>query len=600
MWRRAMPIAVTALTTAVVLIAAKTWTAVPAPATPAAARFLYAPPTTSPLFSTVAHRDVAISPDGRTLVYAAGNSGSAQVSLYVRRIDQLEAVPLRGAQPAVGPFFSSDNEWVGFLDQSDQSAIKKVSILGGPAVPVTKAKSTVLGATWTADGAIVFGTRGGVLYRVAEAGGEPVELTAFEAGEAHHAWPSAVPGTSVVLFVAAVDASAIAGGQLAAIDRATNRIVRLKLQGTHPRYSPSGHLVYATGDGSLRAVSFDPATLTIQGNPVPVAEGIGIKASGAANFDLSATGHLVHTGAGAIGAARSITWVDRGGRETPIAAPTRNYFYARLSPDGSRMSLDSRDEEEDIWIWDVKRETLTRLTDKAGADQYGLWTPDHRVVFSSAVTGKTELFLHRPDGVGQPEQVTDTSGEKLVPFPNAVTPDSKQIIFRAAVGGPKNDLFVTDIGGDKKARKLLATEHDERNAALSPDGRFMVFESDLSGGRFEVFIRPFPDVNATQVKVSTAGGTEPVWSPAGGEVFYVADNKLMAVPVNTARGLELGKPVALFDTTPYFFGGVGRNYDVARDGKRFVMVKIPAGEQGRSLPITIVLNWVEELRARAK
>jgi len=597
-WRRALPIVATAAATALAVAGLDRWMTPPA-AAPVPARFLHTPPGAAPLFPSVTHRDLAISPDGRTIAYLVGNPGSAQVAIYIRPIGQTDAVPLRGAQPAVGPFFSPDNEWVGFVEQGDQTSIKKVSILGGPSVPVTKAKGQVLGATWTTNGTIVFGTRGGLLYRVGDAGGEPVELTTFEAGETDHVWPSAIPGTSVVLFVAASGNSAtMINAQIAAIDLASGRSVRLKVPGSNPRYAPTGHLVYATPDGSLRAMVFDPSTMEVKGNPVPVAEGVGIKPSGAANFDVSADGHLVQTGAGALGAARTITWVDRTGRETAIAAPARNYFYARISPDGSRLSLDSRDEEEDIWIWDLKRETPARLTDTRGADQYGLWMPDHRLVFASAVTGRIELFLHRPDGVGKPEQITDTAADKLIPFPNAITPDGKQIIFRTTRGTPKNDLFVADIA-TRKVSQLLVTEHDERNAALSPDGGFMVFESDQSGGRTDVFIRPFPKMD-TQVKVSTAGGTEPVWSSTTNEVFCLADNKLMAVPVRTSGGIEVGKPVALFDVANYFFGGLGRNYDVTRDGKRFVMVKNAVGEQSRSLPITVVLNWAETLRARAK
>ena len=148
-------------------------------------------------------------------------------------------------------------------------------------------------------------------------------------------------------------------------------------------------------------------------------------------------------------------------------------------------------------------------------------------------------------------------------------------------------------------RKLLSTEHDERNAALSPDGRFMVFESDMSGGRMEVFARPFPNVDAAQLKVSIDGGEEPMWSPDGREIFYVAQGKLMSVAATSGGGtLELGKPVALFDVTPYFFGGIGRNYDITPDGRRFVMVKEAADGPNRVVPITIVLNWIEELRAR--
>ncbi|HVL66741.1 MAG TPA: protein kinase [Vicinamibacterales bacterium] len=608
--RRAAPIAATAAATAVIVATMGVLWMPPAPPPPLTARALHVPAENAPFFPTIGHSDVAISFDGRTIAYSVG-TGAGTAATYLRRLDEVEARPLRGAQPAVGAFFSPDGEWVGFVDQTAQEQIRKVSVLGGPALPVVARASQVLGASWTSDG-IIYGGREGPLYHVASSGGTPVPLTTLDtaSGETAHLWPSAVPGTTVVLFVAAtgdlgtrfVAASGSLGTrmntQLAAIDRASGRTVRFGIDGSSPRYVASGHIVYATADGSLRAVSFDPGRLRVGSGPVPVAEGIGVKITGAANFDVSATGHLVYTGAGSTGAARTLAWVDRAGRETPIPAPARNYFYARVSPDGSRLSLDVRDEEEDVWIWDVRRETLARLTDRPGADQYGLWTPDHRIVFSSAALGRFELFRHRPDAVGQPEQITDTTAEKVQPFPNAVTPDGKQVIFRSQRDGPKSDLFVAEMTGEKRVRPLLATEHDERNAALSPDGAYMAFESDVTGGRMEIYVRPFPDVDSAQYKVSTDGGAEPVWSPDGREIFYLSGGKLMAVPVSRTRGLELGRPVALFDVRPYFFGGAGRNYDVAPDGRRFVMVKNAADQQNRSAPITIVLNWIGELRGR--
>jgi serine/threonine-protein kinase len=206
----------------------------------------------------------------------------------------------------------------------------------------------------------------------------------------------------------------------------------------------------------------------------------------------------------------------------------------------------------------------------------------------------------RPDGTGQIEQLTDTTPDRVMPFPNAITPDGKEVIFRGAKGPSRNDLFVVSLTGDRPIRTLLATEHDEKNATLSPDGKWMAFESDLSG-RVEVYVRPYPDVDAGQWPVSTAGGDEPVWSPTGTEIFYRSvDNKMMAVPVSTARGFVADKPALLFDSAPYFFGGVGRNYDVSRDGQRFIMVKDVVTASGRSQPIHVVLNWAQELQATVK
>jgi len=601
-WRRALPLTATAAATALIVAGIGIWRA-PAAAPAPVVRLLHTPPDAMPAFTSIAYRDIAISPDGRLLAYAAGSSGTSSVELRVRPLDQLEDAPVRGAQPALSPFFSPDAQWLGFVDQGDQTQIRKVSILGGPPVFVTRAPAQVVGCAWTSGG-IVFGVRQGPLQVVGDGGGEPTALTTLEGNETLHAWPEEVPGTQVVLFVAGTAGGARLEGKIAALDRRTGRVVRFNLAGTHPHWVGSGHLVYATTDGSLRAVAFDPAALEVRGTPVPVLDSVGVKTSGAANFDISHNGHLVFSASGESTARRTLTWVDRAGRETPIAAPPRNYFYVRVSPDGSRLSLDARDEEQDIWIWDLRRESLTRLTDKAGTDQYGLWTPDDRVVFTSTASNRLELFFHRPDGIGEPQQITDTLAENLVPFPNAVTPDGTLVIFRATVAGAaKNDLYAAEIAAGKKSkvRKVLGTEHDERNAALSPRGDYMLFESDLSGGRVDVFVRPFPDVDRFQTKVSLEGGQEPVWSPTGREIFYLAGTKLMAVPAAiTATGLELGKPEPVFDTARYFFGGAGRNYDVAPDGRRFVMVRNSDGEQARSQPITIVLNWVEELRARIR
>jgi Tol biopolymer transport system component len=600
LWRRAAPIAVTAVATAAVMFGIAAMTR-EAPAIPATVRFQHVAGSAAPLFNSAAMRDFTISPDGLRLVYSASHPVNLpRPALYVRALDQQEAAPLRGADVALAPFFSPDSEWVGFVDQQDQTQLKRVSALGGPAVPVVKAASAILGATWMADGHIVFGRGNGSLSRVPDGGGPITEVTVleFEQGEASHVWPSAVPGTSVVLFTTLGSKPP----HLAAVDLSTGRVVRLNMPGASPRYLSTGHIVYATTDGALHAVRFDPATMTVTGNPAPVLEGVGTKTTGAAAFDVSLGGHLVHSAGGTTRAARTLTWVDRAGKETPItAAPARNYFYARISPDGSRLSLDVRDEEEDIWIWDLKRDTIARLTDKAGADQYGLWAPDHRLIFTSVVSGRTEIFRHRPDAVGQPEKITDTSADKLVPFPNAVTPDGAQIIFRSASGATKNDLWVANLEGDRTPRKLLSTEHDERNPSLSPDGKFMAFESDMSGGRLEVFIRPFPNVDGGQWKVSVAGGEEPVWSPTGREIFYLAEGRLTSVPVTiTPGGPELGRPSTLFPVSPYFFGGIGRNYDVTRDGRRFVMVKNPELQGSSSPPISVVLHWVDELRGRLK
>jgi Tol biopolymer transport system component len=293
---------------------------------------------------------------------------------------------------------------------------------------------------------------------------------------------------------------------------------------------------------------------------------------------------------------RTVVWVERNGKELPTAAPPHSYFYARVSPDDRKLALDVREGEGDVWIWDV-RGTMRRLTESNGTDQYAIWTPDGaRIVFQSDIKQRPGIYVTRADAIGEPTQIL----ERAAAFPNAVTPDGRSVIFRATSTTTKNDLFVMAIDGpERPVTPLLQTPHDELNAALSPDGKWMAFESDATG-RFEIYVRSYPDIQRVQEVVSTAGGSEPVWAPGGRELFYVgADNRLHMVAITAGAGgkASFSAPVALFDTRPYFFGGLGRNYDISNDGKRFAMIKDDQAKAPAPDSLRIVLHWAEELKS---
>ena len=589
--RRAVPILLTAAVAAAAMFAIDRWRE-PAPIAETPIRFEHVPPAEAALYTSQNHHDLALSPDGKTIVYTSLD-GALPV-LWIRRLDQLGATRLRGAEAAVGPFVSADNAWVGFSDAGDQNVLKKVSILGGPATNLGKMRYQILGASWTDDQSIIVGqsVRPAAHHGRRRRRPETADATGRQGPRVGASVAYAVPGSPVVLFVAALGSlTPVSGGQLAAFDRSTGRTVRLQIQGVMPRYVSSGHLVYASQDGTLRAVRFDLKSMTVSGNPVPVVEAVGVKVSGAAEYDIANDGRLAYaSGNSNLLSGRTLAWVDRTGKETAINAPVRSYFYARLSPDGTHVALDVRDTEQNTWIWDLARETLLRLTDKPGQYQYGVWVPPdgQRVVFSSVTSGQTDLFQMKADGTGQMERLTDTTKAKMTPYPNAITPDGKDVIFRASSTETKNDLFAVPLtGGDRTSRKLLATDHDEYNAAMSPDGKWMAYQSDLPG-HFEVYVRPYPDVDSRQIQLSTAGGVKPVWSPTGKEIFYLSTTgSMMSVPVDTTRGFVPGKPVPLFNTRPYFSSAVGRNYDVTNDGKRFIMVKLPEALQNAALPIVV-------------
>ena len=569
-WQRPAAIA-TSVLAALVVGGLAIWTMM-RPAPEGLVRFSIIPPETAPLSFAGVLRDLAISPDGTQVVYTGPNPTRTGPQLHLRPIDQLEGAPLRGSEGGVGPFVSPDGEWVGFVHSQNLTTLQKVSIFGGPPVTLTESPHGLAGASWGTDDQIIFGTLGGGLFRVSGGGGEPEALTTLntDSGEGGHYWPSIIPGANAVLFVTATAAPRTTG-QLAVLDLDTEEVTQLGLAGVSPHYVSTGHLVYAAEDGSVRAVPFDTASLTVTGNPVSLLEGVAVKPSGAANFSLSDNGRLVYAlraGGGVI--ERSLVWVDRAGEETPIPAPPREYVSARVSPDGTQVALAITDQENDIWVWNTPDGPLTRLTFAAETDIYGHWTPDgRRVVFSSGRDGDTQnVYWKAADGTGTAERVTESDTFLYV---NAVTPDGTHVIARSTYPTRGDDLIVATLDGDLAIETLVSTEFSERNAAISPDGAWVAFESDESG-TYEVYVRPFPDVEAGRWLVSTAGGLYPVWSPDGRELFFLQGTQLMTASVQPDADFTSGTPEVLFDA-PYYFGNIGRNYDVAPD-RRFLMVKL--------------------------
>jgi hypothetical protein len=306
-------------------------------------------------------RSVAITPDGTRVVYVGSNG-----VLFVRAMDRLEATPLSGLGTPSHPFLSPDGQWIGFFDGN--ATLKKVAITGGPAVVLCPVgDGAPRGATWGADGTIIFAEQSPAsgLWRVSAAGGTPALLTTpnRERGEADHLWPEFLPGANGVLFTITSATGSIDNAQVAVLDLRTGTHKILMRGGSHAHYLPTGHLVYGVG-GTLRAVAFDLARLEPVGTPTSILPKVITTPFGAADFDVARDGTLVYVSSvsGAQTVANTLAWVDRQGREEPIKAPVRAYASPRLSPDGTRVALSIEDQENDIWIWDFGRETLTRFT----------------------------------------------------------------------------------------------------------------------------------------------------------------------------------------------------------------------------------------------
>jgi serine/threonine-protein kinase len=537
-------------------------------------------------------RDLALSPDGMRVVYV-GNNGT---QLFVRALDALEPVAIASGVGLKEPFVSPDSQWVGFIDRG----IRKVAITGGPSIALNSLDGASNGATWAPDDTIIFATnnQGTGLQRVSAAGGTPDVLTRPDRaqGEADHLWPEILPGGRAVLFTITSQTGGLDSAQVAVRDlRAGTQKVLLR-GGSHGHYL-AGHLVYVAG-GTLRAIAFDPNRLETRGTAVPVLPRLAVTNNGAGDFAVAADGTLVYVDApGTLGAnLRTLVWVNRTGKEESLTASPHAYEHPRVSPDGTRVALSIFDQEKAIWIWDLGRATLTRLTLDPGSNQLPLWTPDsRRIIFSSIHDGQPNLWWQAADFTGAAERLTTNSHAQ---FLNGITPDGSAALYNETTPTMVRDLMKVELDGSHRVTPLLQTKFDERNGMVSPDGRWLAYESNSSGS-FEIYVRPFPNVGSGQWQVSTAGGKQPLWARSGKELFYLgADGTLLSVPVEVSGGSwHVGAPVKLLDGRYYPGTGTGRPYDVSLDGRRFLMIKASGTDAYAAPPALIVVqHWDEELK----
>ncbi len=549
-------------------------------------------------------RAVALSTDGAHLAYVARQGGTQQI--YLRAMDSLEARPIPGTEGAINPFFSPDGQWLGFFADGK---LKKISVSGGAALTLGNAANPS-GANWGSLGTIAFAPENvSVLQQVPDAGGAPQPLTRFEKGDVTHRWPEFLPGGKAVLFAAGPGALNFANAQVAVQSVGGGEKRNLLQAGTQPGYAPSGHLVYAQR-GTLMAVPFDPQRLTATGGAVPVAEGVlQSPSSGAAQYSFSATGSLVYVSGSVQSARRRLVWVSRNGAEQPLAAPAHAYVFPRLSPDGRRVAVTIQEQETQVWLYDLPRETLTRLTFEGNQNYNAVWTPDgKRIAFESTKEGPLNIFWQLADGSGGLERLNTS---EYVNAPMSWSPDGQLLAFIEVNPTTQRDIWVLRMGDPspgsgqipsaasgqgRKAQPFLRTPFDETLPRFSPDGHWLAYISDESG-RYEIYVQPYPGPGG-KWQISTEGGTEPVWNPNGRELFYRSGDKMMAVDIATQPGFAAGTPRMLFEG-PYEPAPVPiDNYDVSPDGQRFLMIKPSEQAQAAPTQINVVLNWFEELKRR--
>jgi Tol biopolymer transport system component len=532
-----------------------------------------------------------VSPDGRSVAFVArGSDGGSRV--WVRPFDSLTARPLVEVDEHAFPFWSPDSRFLAFFGEGK---IKKIEVSGGPVQILSDAAPSGRGGTWNRDDVIVFAPAAdGPLYRIAAKGGVPIQVTTFATtpAERTHRFPHFLPDGRHFTYSAQSDRPPrIMLGSLASPD------VKPLIEGTFSEaWAPPGYLLFLRNFplDTLMMQPFDAAQLRLTDQAVPIVDRVKLGASGG-NFAFSASDNGVLAYATYGVPETQLTWVARAGRGAEVVGPKGEYKRVSIAPDGRRAAvvrINQKTGGEEIWIIDMQRGSAFPLTSSPPATNDPVWSPDGtRVAFlRSGPSGFDDIFVRPSNASGDAEGLLVVKRQTGQWFLNDWSPDGRFILFGAQEGptaGMSESLWVLPLG-DRRPRPFLKSAFRSTEARFSPDGRWISYTSDESGAA-QVYVQSFPDP-AFRSQVSIAGGSQPHWRRDGKELFYLAiDRKLMAVPVGTTPGFEAGVPVALFELP-----NVGSHYDVAADGRRFL---VTGGlRESAPSPAVVVLNWTAGLK----
>ena len=515
---------------------------------------------------------LAISPDGSLLVYT-GQDSTAGRRLFLRPVGQLDPVPLPGTEYGAHPFFSPDGRWIGFVGVS---GLWRVQVSGGVPEPVCLPPGPrgYFTSTWLETGGIVVAKSGIGLIECSQEGAVDT-LLAADAG-ATFLYPHALPEDRGVLFT-------IVRGQtqrLAALDLRSGEVRSLDVVGANPQYVESGHLVYTSPEGAAHAVRFDLESLDVRGEVVVIADDVRFGRGGNALLVVSRSGTLV--AAGGAPAERVLELVDRAGRGAALSRRVGLFQDPRFSPDGRRIAV-SLDNE--IWILDPTAEALVRLSRDSVATRPE-WSPDGRhLLYVRQLEGASTLRRIRADGTAPAESLLALADYGL--WEGLYAPDGRSLVVRT-VGQGARDIWLAPLDGSEPTL-LVSSPGQEVAPALSPDGRWLAYSSDESG-RYEVYVRALP-ASGERYLVSLDGGTEPVWSADGRELFYRDGPRLMSATIPGGAPFTVSGRTELFTNPDYDADPTHAGYDVAADRQHFVMVR----HVGRATALTVTLNLFANL-----
>jgi serine/threonine-protein kinase len=526
----------------------------------------------------------AVSPDGRIVVYRAFRGNTTQ--LFRRDLDALEPVPIAGTEGGSSPFFSPNGDWLAF---DADGVLKRVALSGGSPIEITATPGGVT-AAWLSDDTIVFATNTRrVLERVPAAGGTPQPLTTLDQsrGDTLHLLPREVPGGRAVLFT--VVAGAVR--HIAALDLRTGA-VRIVAEGSHATFIAPDAIVFARG-GSLWGSRFSAERLEVVGTAMPIEERIAHSDNTVFHY-AAAGGSMVYLPPQPASGRQRLVWRDRSGHETAVNIAPRPFIRVSLSPDNQKLALTlEEDGNQDVWVADPGRDTMSRLTFEPTIETMPTFSPDGRhVAFRSEREGPG-VFRRDAQGTGTAERLTITDGPIHSPY--SWTPDGRSLLV-AVFHSFRHQAIGIATPPDTRVRILLDGNFAQLDPQVSPDGRWLAYQSDETG-RFEIYVRPFPDVDGGRWLISNAGGTSPRWSPDGRELFYFDGTALVGVPLGAGTSFSPGQPARLFAVAP-FGGRLGPDFEVSSDGQRFLFLLPVPDEQPRTTALVFVQNWVPALQSR--
>jgi serine/threonine-protein kinase len=537
---------------------------------------------------------VAISPDGRTLVYTGPGDGAQR--LWLRRLDQLAATPIAGTEGAASPFFSPDGRRIGFIKSG--TTVRIASLDGAPTVTLTdKANST--SGDWSDDDWIYFEVDSGVARLRPTGAGTPelVHKIDQDKNEVGAEWPFALPGGKGILVRTRRAGQGAADYDIVAV-KGPGAPRHVLTHGIYARYA-AGRLFVVTADGKLIAIPFDTDKLELNGAPTALLDGIGVRTAGFnVDFSLSHTGTLVYTSGSTLGSRRPV-WLSREGQAAPVDAswdPQGLITNIALSPDGRQLAVElTRNGKADIWVKQLPTGPFSRITFGDTAGVRPAWSPDGRDLYfvrDRGGTGVGPLFAHRADGTGADRQLIASRADygQIVP-----SRDGRWLVTRtpANTNGGGDILGFHAGAGDSTPVMLVATAATELFPSLSPDGRWLAYSSNESGTP-EVYVRPFPETASAKWQVSTAGGQQPLWAASGRELYYINGKRdMIAAQIHPGATFSVGEQKALFSTAPYTGGAGVHGYAVTADGKRFLVTQ--EGEPLQESELVVAQGWLQQL-----